>query len=397
MEDFDSSSTVWAWNRAFFAGCSVRPSARTAAGDADVHNSPLLHPGDYLPALAAPAAAARAVFVGTCALPAFVRDVLPRVACPIVLVTGMSDPGPAAVLGSAAAAHALAGHPLLRAWFAEMRDWPACALPARCAACARTHALPIGVDLHTLAFRPGDRPSWGPAAPPRAQAAAFAAAAVAAGAADAAGVPRAPTVYVHFGWRPPPRREALKLLRANPRFFVEPQRHMERGELWARMARHRWVLCLQGGGPDCHRTWEALGLGCGVVCEALPHLVELLGGNATAGGDTGVPPPPPPPPRQGAGAAPLAFVCGLPVAAVFAPPVNALLSRDPAERMAAREGWREGALSVERLEAEWRRVEEARAAARAAAAADSPKGAPPVVLPALLAAEFWLQKVREAE
>ena len=258
----DFEAPTWIWNRSFFAACALRPSSRTPAGDVDAHNSPLLLPHDYAP-LWAPSPA-RLVFVGTCALPAFVRDVLPRAASPFVLVTGMSDPGPAAVLGSTAAAHALAAHPLLRAWYAEMRDF-ACAPEALCAACARVRALPLGLDLHTLAFRAVDRPAWGPPATPREQAAAFAAAAAAAAMADAAGAPRLPTVYVHFGWRPPPRREVLKLLQRRPELFhFEPDKAVERGELWRRMARHRWVLCLQGGGPDCHRTWEAVGLGCGV-------------------------------------------------------------------------------------------------------------------------------------
>jgi hypothetical protein len=37
------------------------------------------------------------------------------------------------------------------------------------------------------------------------------------------------------------------------------------------------VLCVQGDNVDCHRTWEALALGCGVVGEDLPFLRELLG------------------------------------------------------------------------------------------------------------------------
>jgi hypothetical protein len=409
------SFTTWSWNRAFLAGCDVKPTTRCPAGDVCIHNSEGLELQDYLP-LAALHPLPRLVYVGTCALPVFVHDVLPRIASPFVLCTGMSDPGPAAVLGSCAAAHALASHPLLVAWFAEMRDFPPCAPEARCGACAKTRALPIGVDLHTLAFRAGDRPGWGPGAPPREQAAAFASAAAAAAAADAAGTPRLPTCYVHFGWRPPPRREALKLLKTNTLFHVEQERSVERGELWARMARHRWVLCLQGGGPDCHRTWEALGLGCGVVCEALPLLVELLGGGGEGGGGGraeggagacpgggGAQQPPLPQvlqvqlPAQASGsgspaALSLSFVPGLPVAAVFAPPVTGLLSRDPQARAAAREGWREGALSASRLEAEWCRVEAARAPARAAAAAGG--GSAPILLPALLSSEFWIMAMR---
>lgn len=437
----DGRAAPWSWNRAFWAGCDVRPSPATAAGDVDIHNAPALVVDDYAP-LFAPAAAGGpplAAYVGTVALPSFVADVLPRVARPFVLVTGMSDPGPAKVLGGADAARALAAHPRLVAWHAEMRDFGCAAAPApcdgSCAVCAKVTALPLGVDLHTLAYKPADRPQWGAAQVVPAQSAAFAAAAAAATHAD-------PRVYVHFGWFTKERRAVLKLLRGHPAFAFEADRHVPREQLWARMGRHAWVLCLQGGGLDCHRTWEALGLGCGVVCEDLPFLRELLaphtGGNgavaamtAPAGSAGGGPTTGSKRTRDegddGAAAAPsgaagttdsvtvgdvtVAFPPTLPVAAVFAPSGAAMTSPDLALRARAKAAWREE-LSLERLQAAFAAAADARrqwAAARGArvgggsegdetsadsgGASSSPVPARTVVMPALLSSLHWLRRI----
>lgn len=43
--------------------------------------------------------------------------------------------------------------------------------------------------------------------------------------------------------------------------FYEPRKCF-RKESWEKMSRHAFVLSPQGNGIDCHRTWEALCLGC---------------------------------------------------------------------------------------------------------------------------------------
>jgi hypothetical protein len=451
----DGRAAPWSWNRAFWAGCDVRPSPATAAGDVDIHNAPTLVVDDYArlfePPPTAEATPPLSAYVGTVALPSFVADVLPRVARPFVLVTGMSDPGPAKVLGGADAARALAAHPRLVAWRAEMRDFgcagasaaaasgtdsggggDSAAACAGCAVCAKVAALPLGLDLHTLAYKPADRPQWGAAEAVRAQSAAFAAAAAAATHAD-------PRVYVHFGWFTKERRAVLKALRGHPSFAFEPDRHVPRHELWARMGRHAWVLCLQGGGLDCHRTWEALGLGCGVVCEDLPFLRELLAPHTAASSDaapalsTG--------PAAGSkrardegddaasaescaaargrsvdtdtvavGDVSVAFSPTLPVAAVFAPSGADVTSPDLALRARAKAAWRE-TLSLERLQAaftatayarsRWaaahgvRTGTEADGEAGAGGASSSPAAPCTVVaMPAVLSSAHWLRHIR---
>lgn len=301
----DATSSPWAWNRHFWSTCTVSPSPATAAGDVAIHNDASLCVDDYTNLFHSDETTNQTpiVYVGTVALAQFVRDVLPHISRPFVLCNGMSDPGPAHALGGVPAAAALAGHPRLLAWWVEMHDFE-CSMPIEpmasgdgdgetfgaaaiplapssvarsgaqkqcgaCAICTKVRAIPVGLDFHTLAYKPTDRPQWGPAAPAPQQFIDLARAASLSTHED-------PRVYVHFGWFTKERRAVMKLIRGNPAFHCDGDRHVPREELWRRMGRHRWVLCLQGGGLDCHRTWEALALGCGVVIEDLPFLRELL-------------------------------------------------------------------------------------------------------------------------
>ena len=362
--------THFVWNRAFFAQCEVRSSCLSDVGDAHIHNDPSLRVSDYdaLRVLASPSPVT--VYVGTVALSAFAKDVVPYVERNFVLVSGMSDPGPRQVLGSDEALHSLVLNPKLLAWYAEMRDFGCLKsrqlLPSTsatdseaqphgesnasstncgtCGVCTKVRAIPLGLDLHTLAYKPSDRPQWGQAQSPQQQAADFAAAAAATTHED-------PRVYVHFGWYTKERRAILKLIRGNPAFYCDPDRHIPRQELWARMGRHRWVLCLQGGGPDCHRTWEAIGLGCGIVAEDLPFLREILGSASAAAGDS----------KQSTddmahsvkmGGTELRFLRSLAVPAHFAPSGAEITGPDLSARASAKAAWR-GGISQATLDTLW--------------------------------------------
>ncbi|HMB00142.1 MAG TPA: hypothetical protein VKS21_04060, partial [Spirochaetota bacterium] len=65
------------------------------------------------------------------------------------------------------------------------------------------------------------------------------------------------------------RRQLYKSLRAHPAFVFQKKR-MLRKELWRQMSRYRFVISPPGSGLDCHRTWEALALGCYVIVEKSP-------------------------------------------------------------------------------------------------------------------------------
>jgi hypothetical protein len=64
----------------------------------------------------------------------------------------------------------------------------------------------------------------------------------------------------HFNMSHRERRRALAEIRDRPGITIEPHR-VPPELLWIRHANHAFVISPHGGGPDCHRTWEALLLG----------------------------------------------------------------------------------------------------------------------------------------
>lgn len=60
------------------------------------------------------------------------------------------------------------------------------------------------------------------------------------------------------------RKEIYRLLKKNPALVFQKKR-VPRHVLWDKMAQYRFVISPQGVGLDCHRTWEALVLGCCVI------------------------------------------------------------------------------------------------------------------------------------
>ena len=58
------------------------------------------------------------------------------------------------------------------------------------------------------------------------------------------------------------REIAYKALHPKSTFLSFQRSPMRRNELWSEMSRHRFVVSPLGMGMDCHRTWEALALGC---------------------------------------------------------------------------------------------------------------------------------------
>jgi hypothetical protein len=65
------------------------------------------------------------------------------------------------------------------------------------------------------------------------------------------------------------RNVAFQLLKENKNFSFLGRR-VSQLELWRAYSSHKYVLSLPGNGYDCHRTWEALGLGCRVITVTSP-------------------------------------------------------------------------------------------------------------------------------
>jgi hypothetical protein len=85
-------------------------------------------------------------------------------------------------------------------------------------------------------------------------------------------------VHVCWGVLNRRRKAVADAVAAHASFAHEraPLGTLPREELWRRMARHDFVACVEGYGPDCHRTWEALALRCGVAAQDLPATRALL-------------------------------------------------------------------------------------------------------------------------
>jgi hypothetical protein len=186
------------------------------------------------------------IYVCTDAVPEFSRNVLPRISTPFTLVTGDSDrPVNPQSLGEASFRAILENQHCL-AWFAQNIA----------AAHDKLHPLPIGLDYHTMAEKPG---LWGIS-------------------------PISPLVQEHellATWgRSRDRAQRYlgmycnwtdTLERGDRRTCLEQVDrallYVERGRIprastWARQAEFLFVLSPEGAGMDCHRTWESILLGC---------------------------------------------------------------------------------------------------------------------------------------
>ena len=262
------------WNRSWLAAASIAPSLEPWK---DNRYAARIREGDYatLTLDQAPLSPLDRVFVPTLALPRFVRRVLPAMAPSrrIVLITGLADAAPCATLHSSdptgGLLMTLLHDPRILRWHAENLD----------IVHSKIHALPIGVDFHTLAWKAAVRPQWGPPAPPEAQALELARMAATVGAPDRGGHADR-RCFIHWGYVSPLRAAVSAALRTSGACSVDPSPagSMPRTELWARMASFRWVASVEGAGVDCHRTWEALALGCGVVVQDCILTRSLLGG-----------------------------------------------------------------------------------------------------------------------
>jgi hypothetical protein len=186
------------------------------------------------------------VYVCTDALAVFALQVLPRIEQQFVLVTGDSDrPVDDALLRDPHVQRILNnGH--LRRWYAQNL----------CVDHPGLFPLPIGLDYHTMGERPG---FWGlgTLSPIAQEAQLFG---ILGGARSFE--KRYVTAYCNWQFQlgRGDRKECLEGVEKSACFF-EPT-PVPRKTTWERQAEMMFVLSPSGGGMDCHRTWEALSLGC---------------------------------------------------------------------------------------------------------------------------------------
>ena len=184
------------------------------------------------------------IYICTGAINDFVNRILPSRTQPFVLVSGDSDQTvPEGVETSAQ----LLEHPLLIAWVAQncMGGHP------------KLHRIPIGLDYHTLASYGGH--PWGPTATPAQQESELLTL-------SRFSLPFWKRIHrcygtFHFNWYASVERTRARDL-IDPTVIDYQTEKMIRKNVWRMMTQYTFVPSPPGAGPDCHRTWEALVLGC---------------------------------------------------------------------------------------------------------------------------------------
>jgi hypothetical protein len=251
----DAPFTYFLWNKGLAASCDVSPAQMVD----DTWEFPA---DDYLQALASPTPP-KVLYVVTSQYTRFSRSVLSQINYPFVLVTGSADysaPFMSGTDGVLEAAKSVLNHPFLIAWFAQNCDMVH----------PKMVPIPIGIDYHTIAVPSLTEHSWGiPTSaaaqdallqelrctlPPFLDRPLMAIMNFKAGGRDIRG-------YVH------------ELLRTVP--GVKEVGGLHRADLWRAYGGYSFVISPRGYGKDCHRTWEALVLGCAVLVGRDHHLSPL--------------------------------------------------------------------------------------------------------------------------
>ena len=192
------------------------------------------------------------------ALKRFVDKVLPFLSKPFILLTNNSDwTIPDDVQHEF---EILTNHPRLTHWFAQncVVDHP------------KLTRIPIGLDYHTLAptrkqmfaWSQPEKHPWGVKVDPTTQEQTLLQF-------QSLSKPfweREPKAYANFQFLMTTRYgkvDRVECLNTVPKDLVyyEPTKCI-RATCWGNMINHAFVLSPQGNGLDCHRTWEALCLGC---------------------------------------------------------------------------------------------------------------------------------------
>ena len=196
------------------------------------------------------------IYCCTDALANFANLVMDSISIPFVLVSGDSDTVVSSRSLGQSVFEKIASHPMLLRWYAQNLEVDH----------KRLHFLPIGLDYHTMWERPGvlggtdrispfeqerallDIKSRSPAVAQR-------------------------TLLLYCDWhhsltRPgradsPNRRARVDCLAQIDKSVChfEPA-FLPRFQSWMRQTQFAFVLSPEGNGPDTHRLWEALALGC---------------------------------------------------------------------------------------------------------------------------------------
>lgn len=193
------------------------------------------------------------IYVCSDALSVFADQVLEQLTTPFILVSGDSDlTVDEGSLGKAFSL--LVESPLLVRWYAQNRVGNH----------SKIHSLPIGLDFHSKWQEPQ---MWGgghvlPATQAFELRVAF----------DVSPlwVNRIPRAYCDWTGTLDrgDRRECKNEI--DERACIFPSGQKTRSQTWLDQSQYAFVLSPSGAGPDCHRTWESLALGCVPIVRRHP-------------------------------------------------------------------------------------------------------------------------------
>ncbi len=197
------------------------------------------------------------IYICSSAIRAF-QQLLPKLPHPVILITGDADDAvPTDAFPDAKEFEKFIGNERIIHWYAQnlVIQHP------------KMTAIPIGLDYHTLSEK---ATTWGPRKTPEEQEQELIEIRSTAG-------PfweREPSYcYANFQFLMSTRYGADRLdaIKSVPPYLVyyEPEK-VPRKKTWEKQSRFAFVLSPHGNGYDCHRTWEALCLGCIPIVKSSP-------------------------------------------------------------------------------------------------------------------------------
>ena len=201
------------------------------------------------------------IYVQGSAAQYFITRILPSRSEPFVLVTGDCDETVPDEILSEVEFRKFISDPRLVHWFSQNL---AIQHP-------KMTIIPIGLDYHSMVTNA--EPSWGSIMYPTEQEAQLKAIAAQAPLLKS----RAVICYSNFHFSNTPDREQARLSIPSELMYYEKERTSRR-EAWKTQSLMAFVVSPRGHGYDCHRTWEALALGCIPIVKHSPidHVFDHL-------------------------------------------------------------------------------------------------------------------------
>jgi hypothetical protein len=196
------------------------------------------------------------VYICSSALLDFVNRLLPQIKTRFILLSGDSDASiPTGVLPSEEFCKLISSGCLI-VWFSQNLGFSPKIVP-------KVRHLPIGLDYHTMA---NNDMFWGPRSAPKTQEELL----IAISSKARPLADRRPTAYTtfHFAIHRGTRQQAYDQI-PKELVYYEPE-HISREASWNKQIEYAFVVSPEGEGFDCHRTWEALCLGCIPIMISTP-------------------------------------------------------------------------------------------------------------------------------